>query len=192
MLAIHLAVVAQQEGYDTLLADLDPHSQTSAEWASERQSDKPLVLTAHAEDIEALQTQAMSEGFDLVIMDCPPYIDKIVKTATKAADFTLIPAQPRFGDIRTLPRVIESVHPPYAVMLNVCPPGHIAGEEATKTKEARQLLEEAGIRVAAPSITRREAFADALNGGEAVVEFDTHGKAADEIRTLWNWIKENW
>lgn len=187
-IAIHIAVMAQMQGIEVLIADLDPHSQTAAEWAGERDTGSPLVITAHEEDLEALQKQASSEGFGLLVLDCPPYVDSIVKTATKIADFTLIPAQPRFADIRTLPRVVESVHPPFSVILNACQPGH-NGMETTKTREARQLLTDSGIPVAKPTLTRRESLADSLNGGEAVIEFEPNGKAAAEIEQMWNWIK---
>jgi len=190
-ITIHLAVAAQQAGMDTIVADLDPHSQTSAEWAAERSLEQPLVVTAHAEDIQALQKQAEGEGFDLLILDCPPYVDDVVQMATQVADYTLIPAQPRFADVRTLPRVIESVKEPYAVILNACTPGP-NGMETSKTREVRHLLEDAGIPVAPLHITRREAFADALNGGEAVNEFDPEGKASHEVKTLWKWVQRSW
>ena len=189
--AIHLAVAAQASGIETIIADLDPHSQTAAEWASERSSEQPMVVTAHADDIEVLQKQALDEGFGLLILDCPPYVDDVVRLATKLADYTLIPAQPRFADIRTLPRIIGNVHKPYSVILNVCTPG-LHGGESTKTREARAVLEDAGIPVAPLHITRREAFSDALNGGTAVFEFEPEGKAAREVAVLWKWLKEQW
>lgn len=190
-LAIHLAVAAQQAGRETLLADLDPHSQTAAEWAAEREAPTPTVIRATADDIHALQQQAQDEGFDLLVLDCPPYIDGVVSAATTAADFTLIPAQPRFADIRVLPRVIERVSPPFAVVLNGCTPG-LNTLPSSKTQEVWVLLRDNAIPVASAWITRREAFADALNGGQAVVEFEAHGKAASEIRVLWAWVQRQW
>lgn len=188
-LAIHLAVTAQQAGQDTLLADLDPHSQTSAEWAAERQIDTPTVIRATADDIPTLQQQARSEEFEVLILDCPPYIDKVVHAATTVADFTLIPAQPRFADIRVLPRVIEQVNPPFSVVLNACTPG-LLGQPSSKTLEAMTLLQDSAIPVAPKWITRREAFADALNSGQAVTEFEHSGKGAREIKALWQWVRQ--
>jgi len=187
--AIHLAVAAEIEGSEVLIADLDPHSQTAAEWASERSSERPVVIKLSTKDIETLKQQAIDEGFDLLILDCPPYIDDVITQATKFSDFTLIPAQPRFADLRTLPRVIEKVHPPFAVVLNSCTPG-FSGQESSKTSEARRLLIQSGIPVSQVSLIRREAFTDALNGGKAVVEFESYGKAANEVNKLWSWLQE--
>jgi len=188
-LAIHIAVMAEQQGLEVIVADLDPNSQTSAEWASERTSQTPIVVRAHTDDIKDLKNQAQDEGFHLLILDCPPYIDKVVMNATKIADYTLIPSQPRFADLRTLPRVIENVDPPYSVILNACTPG-LSGQESSKTREARLILKQENIPTSNISIVRREAYSDALNGGEAVIEFQSQGKAAKEISNLWSWLQE--
>ena len=70
--AIHLAALAQSQGRETLLADLDPHSQTAAEWGSERTQALPVIIRATADDLAALLAQAEDEGFDLVLLDLPP------------------------------------------------------------------------------------------------------------------------
>ena len=40
------------------------------------------------------------------------------------------------------------------------------------------------------TISERRAFARAVASGSAVTEFDGEGKAAQEIRALWHWFKE--
>jgi cellulose biosynthesis protein BcsQ len=47
-----------------------------------------------------------------------------------------------------------------------------------------------GFPVAPVSISERRAFARAVASGRAVTEFDGEGKAAQEIRALWDWFKE--
>lgn len=191
-IAVHLAVAASNEGKNVIIVDIDPHSQTSSEWATERGIrglDKPVVLQSHADEIKDLKKQAKKEGYDLMIIDCPPYVDDVVGTVTKLADFTLIPVQPRFPDMRTLLRVIEGVHKPYAVILNGCQ-AKINGIESSKTREARTLIEEANITICPHSIVRRESFADSLNSGASVHEFDLHGKSALEIDSIWRWLQE--
>ena len=186
-LSIHLATLAERQGLETLLADLDPHSQTAAEWASEREQETPLVVKATTDDLDALLLQAKEEGFGMVILDLPPYVNMVAELATKRADITLVPCRPAFGDLRTLPRVLERIHPPFAVVLNACPPGR-PPYEASKTTEARHLLRDNEITAAPVSITQRTAFADALNGGEAVVEYDPESKAAFEMNKLFKWV----
>ena len=49
-----------------------------------------------------------------------------------------------------------------------------------------QILAERGVPL---EITDRRAFARAVTTGSAVTEFEAEGKAAEEIRALWAWIK---
>ena len=44
--------------------------------------------------------------------------------------------------------------------------------------------------VAPAEVTDRRAFAQAIASGQAVTEFEDDGKAAAEIRALWNWLQE--
>jgi len=186
-LAIHLAVAAQTQGFDTLIADLDEHSQTATEWATERGEETPAVVQVDIEDISALKEQAKSEGFDLLIFDCPPYVNEVVAEVTKLADFTLIPSQPEFPPVRTLARVIDKVAEPYAVVLNACPPKR-NGIETGKTKEVRGLLLSNEIPASPVSICRRTDMTDALNSGHSVFEYEPEGKAANEINELFKWL----
>jgi cellulose biosynthesis protein BcsQ len=47
-----------------------------------------------------------------------------------------------------------------------------------------------GLPVAPVAITDRRAFARAVATGRAVTEFEAEGKAAEEIRELWHWLKQ--
>jgi chromosome partitioning protein len=186
-LAIHLAAAAQSQGLDTLIVDLDKHSQTASEWAVERDLGAPSVVQADIDDISSLKDQAQKEGFDLVIFDCPPYVDDVVTQVTKFSDFTLIPTQPEFPAVRTLARVIDRVSEPYSVILNGCQPKR-NGLETTKTLEVRNLLVSNSIPVSPISICRRIDMSDALITGRSVFEYEPDGNSAQEINNLLKWL----
>ncbi|MCG7871011.1 MAG: ParA family protein [Candidatus Thiodiazotropha lotti] len=183
-LAIHLAVQAQQQGVETLLADMDLYSRTCSAWGGEREQKTPIVVQVASDDLEAFLLQAKEEGFDLVILDLPRQDDQLVDNVAQRADLTLIPCRPTFADLRTLSSNLEQVSQPYAVVLNACPL-----DSAIKTKQAWYALEEIGVPVSPISISHHEAFDDALYGGESVTEHDPESKAGDEIRELWMWIE---
>ena len=187
--SIHLATLAQTKGIKTLLADMDRHSQTATEWGKARESSEPMVAPIPLDKLSTLLKQAEDKGFGLVVLDLPPYVDDVVKEVTKMADITLVPCRPSFADLKTLPRVLTKIHPPYSVVLNACPAG-MSGMEGSKTSEARKLLVHNKIEVCPVSITQRVAFTDALNGGEAVNEFEPTSKASLEIESLLNWVNK--
>jgi chromosome partitioning protein len=186
-LSIHLAVQAQLEGRDTLLVDLDHHSSTVAEWASIRTDKHPLAVTAKVSDITELQQQATDEAFDLLVLDCPPYLNDDTDLITKLADFTILPTSPRFADICTLPRGIEKIHQPFSVVLNSCTPDAV-GQTSFKTAQVYQMLNDSGIPVSPVHIIRLEAFTEALNYGHGVTEYQSNGKASKQIKMLLDWL----
>ena len=179
-LAIHLAVAAQAEGQEVLLVDLDQHSASVAEWASARTDEKPLAVTAHFSDVSALHQQATDEGFDLLILDCPPYINPETLQASEIADITLLPVAPRFTEISGLPRDLGLVSPPYCVILNSC---------TSAAEEIREMLREIDIPVSPVHFTRLEAFTETLDYGQGVTEYEKYGEAAGQIRALLEWLK---
>jgi len=186
-LAIHLAVQAQSEGRDTLLVDLDNQSSTVAEWASIRTDKHPLAVTAQVSDITELQLQAIDEGFDLLILDCPPYFNDDTDLITKLVDFSVLPTSPRFADICTLPRGIDKIHQPYSVILNSCTPDPV-NKTSFKTEQVFQILNDANIPVSPVHITRLEAFTESLNYGKGVTEFQSNSKESKQIKTLLDWL----
>ncbi|MEJ1343596.1 MAG: AAA family ATPase [Candidatus Sedimenticola sp. (ex Thyasira tokunagai)] len=186
-LAIHLATLSESQGVKTLLVDLDPHSRTTEEWGSMRESETPVVVPATADELDDILTQAKNAGFQQVVLDLPPFVDDETEKATRQADITLIPCRPSFSNVRAIARSMPKIHPPRFVVLNHCQPRR-SGIEASKTSEVRHLLEEGGIPACPLSITHYVAFDDALNGGESVTEYEGKGKAAVEIKRLFKWV----
>ena len=119
-LSIHLSVAAEQQGLETLLVDLDSISSTTSEWASVRDQEKPLTITAQLSDVQALCKQAENEGFDLLILDFPPYFSDDVLDALVEVDQALIPISPRFPELQSLSKYIDSIKQNYSLLLNTC------------------------------------------------------------------------
>ena len=174
-LAIHLAVAAQAEGQEVLLVDLDYHSASVAEWASAREDEQPLAVTAQFSDVAALHQQAADEGFDLLILDCPPYINSKTLQASEIADITLLPVAPRFTEISGLPKDLGLVSQPFFVVLNSCTSG---------AEEVREMLNEIDIPVSPVCFKRLDAFTEALDYGQGVTEYQSDGVASGQIRAL--------
>ena len=73
---------------------------------------------------------------------------------------------------------------PAAFVLNACP------ARAPEVREAREALGVYGLSITPVNIGERRAFSRAVASGQAVTEFEAKGKAANEIRELWNWLKD--
>lgn len=191
-LSIHLAVVAAGNDLKTIIADTDPQGSAMV-WRKRRPKNNPAVLQFSAGDL-AGDIEALKEaGAELLIIDTAPHSSSEAQAAAGLADFILIPSRPAIFDLAAIGDSVAIVRQsgvPGAVVLNCCPPPRRRGETAIVI-EARQALEVYGLPIAPPAVTQRAAFSHALIDGRAVTEFEKNGKAADEIRRLWDWtVKE--
>src|SRR5262249_39213443 len=103
--------------------------------------------------------------------------------AMRAADLSLIPARASTLDLKATRPTLAALHRlgrPYAFVLNACPAGR-SGRIADASR-ARSLL-----GVLAPVMVQRMEHVDALGLGLGVTELG--GKAGDEARALWAWVK---
>jgi len=190
-LAIHLAVQAHLRGLETLLVDLDRISSTASEWASIRQKEQPVVVTAELPDIPELFQQAKEEKFDLLILDCPPYLtEEVLEVSRRVANCTLLPVPPRFPELQSLSKFINVLDCTYFAVLNSCVPDN-DDADSFGLSEVCQMLEDHNIPVSPAHISRLEAFSDALNKGAAVSERERGSEANGQIEELLDWIKDS-
>ena len=126
----------------------------------------------------ALCEQAKGEGFDLLILDFPPYFSDDILNALTVADYALIPVPPRFPELQSLSKYIDAVECDFSLVLNTC--------SDNEAKPVNKMLKESGIPVSEARIGRQDAFSDALNYGLGVTEYELNGKAAEQIKRLYN------
>ncbi len=69
-----------------------------------------------------------------------------------------------------------------AFVLTRCPP------RGSRTKEAERGLQVFGLPVSPVLIGNRTAYSDATGSSLGVTEYEPHGKAAEEVRGLWQWL----
>ena len=184
-LAIGLAVAAMQLGERVSLLDTDRQG-TVANWRGRRSLPEPAV--EWVEDEYALQRsirRLANKGCTLAIIDTPGTNDMSVAAALRAADLCLIPARPSVADIEaTHPTLymIRKLGKDFAFVLNQAPARN------RRPSEAAAALHKIGV-LALPYIVERNDHQDALGVGLAASEFAPEGKAAEEVRALWAWVK---
>ncbi len=190
-LSIHLAVLAAAKKKKVLIADIDPQ-QSATFWHQRRESKDPEVIPLEAGSLKERVADMEASGIDLLIIDTAPHSREETRIAAQLADFILIPTRPAILDLQAIGDsvdIVKSIGGKAAIVLNACPfPGR-NGERAIVT-EAREALSGYGIPIAPAAISNRVALSHSLIDGKAVTEFDSKGKAAEEIRELMNWINQ--
>lgn len=185
-LATALAVEASRSGKQALLLDLDP--QASATFWNDSRSEEmsPAVTAIPPARLEHYLKASKEAGADFVFIDTPPFAKDIAYDAAKMADFVLIPAKPAVLDIIAMTRTVELIKAfskRAAVVLTFCPP---VGKELEEAQEAVSQLD---IELCPVRIGSRIAFSRAQQSGQAAQEYEPQGKAAEEIKQLYEYIR---
>jgi chromosome partitioning protein len=183
-LAVHLAVAAAANGYHVVIADLDPQG-SAASWSRVRGSPEPKVVAMAASATGGFIDGIHRNGSGLVIVDTAPHSAPAASQVVQQVEFVLIPCRPTAFDLTAASssaEIAKAARRRAAFVLNSCP------VRAPEVADARTVLTSYGFPVAPVEIGQRQAFARAVASGQAVTEFDPHGKAAAEITDLWKWI----
>lgn len=183
-LAVHLATAAASAGHTAAVIDLDPQA-TAASWGDRRVAEAPEVISGQAARLPALVNAARQNGAEFLVLDTAPNADQVVSLAARAADLVLIPCRAAAFDLEAIETTLmlaKAALKPAYVVLNAVPPRSGVGREAAEGLVAR------GAQVAPHQLTHRAAFAHGVIDGRSAQEFEPHGKAADEIEALYEWL----
>lgn len=181
-LTVHLAVEAQRRGLRVGIVDTDYGQQSSARtWHSSR-ADKSLpVMAARVTELTYYLQQARAAGMDLLLIDTAPNAGPDAVDVARLVDAIVIPVRPAVFDLdalRATQAIVQAAGIEAIAVINFARPHH------KKTDQAREMLQQAGLRVAQTVIGSRVAYETALETGQAVCEFEPRGKAAAEIAAL--------
>lgn len=185
-LAVHTAVAAHEAGERVVIVDTDPQKSATV-WGEARNQDSPIVATAAAAELSRVLDVANQERMTVAIVDTAPHAAPDATRIVRAVDLVVIPCRPTAFDIAaagSAVAIVRAAGVPAVFVLSACP---FRSPEITET---RSVLAEYGLPISPIEIIDRRAFARAVATGRAVTEFESDGKAAGEIRTLWNWLKE--
>ena len=183
-LALHLAGAWARQGKRVTLIDADPQG-SALDWSEQRAKEGVPRLFGV---IGLLHRAAPELARDArrVVIDGPPRITGLMRSALLAADLLLIPAQPSpfdvWGSGEMLKLIVEArIFRPQLVarfVLNRC------GARTIIARETAELLVDHDPPGLGSTIGQRVGFADAARSGRLVGEIDDDGHAARETAHL--------
>ena len=185
---LNLAVAAEEAGLRTVVIDVDPQ-QASARWGDLRaaKGDAPTVISAMAARLPQALGAASRLGARLVVVDTAAHAEGILTSTIEVADLVLIPCRATVIDLQHLAATVQLAElraRNVAVFLNAVPMG------STDRREAGKVVTDMGINLVPACISNLVSYTRAITAGQGVTEFDPGGRAAAEIRTLFNEITE--
>lgn len=183
-LALHLAAAAQEAGSVALIVDTDPQA-TASVWASWRGDAPPEVIDSPPPRLAAKVAQARDQGAEWIVIDTPPHADSAARAAVEIADLVLIPCRPSAFDlaaIQTSARLVQLLRKPAFTVFTAGAPN-----AARVYAEAGVLVEDYGAPACPLQLPDRATYRHAGAEGRTVLELDPRGKAAAEVRALYEW-----
>lgn len=186
-LSVHLAMALAQR-HKVLLVDGDPQG-SALDWSAQRQHANATALfpviglpkeTLHRE----LAQIAMD--YQWTVIDGPPRVNKIARSAIVASDFVIIPVQPSPFDIWAAEDVEEIIDECLSLKPDLLT-RFLVNRLILNTTLGAEIQEELARRPF-PSfqtaIRNRQEYAKAARLGMTALETDPKGAAAEEIRSL--------
>ena len=187
-LALHLAGAWGRQGERVTLIDADPQG-SALDWSEQRAREglpRLFGVVGLARDTLHREAPELARDARHVVIDGPPRIAGLMRSALLAADLVLIPAQPSpfdgwaSGEVLKLIAEARIFRPQLVArfVLNRC------GARTVIARETAELLVDHDPPVLGSTIGQRVAFADAARSGRLVSEIADDGPAAREIAAL--------
>jgi len=193
-LATHLAGEFALQGLEVTLLDADPQG-SALDWAHRRlQSGEKRLYGVFGLARDSLHQEAPQVALqaDLVIIDGPPRVAAIARSALLAADLVLIPVQPSAYDIWASQEMVQLVTEARAFrpqlraafVINRRVVGTVIG------REVRAALADQPFNALGSDVSQRIAFADSVAAGKLACEVAPGSRAAREIAALVRDVRE--
>ena len=187
-LALHLAGEWAGRGKRVTLIDADPQG-SALDWSQQRAREnggRLFGVVGLARDTLHREAPELARDADHIVIDGPPRIAGLMRSALLAADLVLIPVQPSpfdgWASAEMLALVAEArIYRPTLMarfVLNRC------GARTVIARETAETLADHDPPVLSTTIGQRVVFADAAQSGRLASEIDPDSQAAREIAAL--------
>ncbi len=187
-LALHFAGEWARRGQRVTVIDADPQG-SALDWSQQRAREslpRPFGVIGLARDTLHREAPDLARNADHIVIDGPPRVAGLMRSALLAADIVLIPVQSSpfdgWGSAEMLTLLSEArIYRPQLVarfVLNRCAARTVIARETALT------LADHDPPLLASRIGQRVAFAEAAQSGRLVWEAHTESPAAREITAL--------
>lgn len=182
-----LAVAAQQKGMASAILDLDPQGTVYA-WSKRREDPNPPVMSVTAANYRDQWQTLKDAGAELVIIDTPARLQDSVMNAAGIADLVIVPAKATIKDIE---RVEDSIK---LACMNAAKPAFVVFNQVraqlARSEDAEKAIKAQRFPVCPVRLGHRVAFEDSDMTGQTPLETEPNGKAAQEIRDLFKYVRK--
>ena len=190
-IAIHIAHALALKGASVLLIDADPQG-SARDWAAARDGEPPFAVVGLDRPTIHRDLPAIAKNYDHVLIDGPPRVTELARSAILAADIVVIPVQPSPYDVWAAQEVVNLIKEATVFKENLKSVFTI-NRKIVNTAIGRDVTEALTgyeIPVLRSQLCQRVSFAESAATGKTVFETDPNGTAAKEVKALVNELIE--
>jgi chromosome partitioning protein len=184
-LAVHVATALARKKRRVLLLDADPQG-SALDWAAARHGEPLFPVVGLPKSSIHKELPALAANYEIVIIDGPPRVYDVARSAIMASDLVLVPVQPSPYDVWAAKEIIDLLNEA-AVYKPALQKAFIINRKIVNTAIGRDVAEALSaypIPVLSTSVCQRVAFAESATQGLTVYELDPEMLAAQEMNQL--------
>jgi chromosome partitioning protein len=190
-LAVHIAAGLALRGHKVLLVDADPQG-SARDWAAARVGELLFPVVGLDRPTLHRDLPQLAKDYEHVVIDGPPRVTDLTRSAMLAAELVVIPVQPSPYDVWACADVVAIIKEA-SVFTEKMKPVFVVNRKIANTAIGRDVVEALAtyeLPVLKTIIAQRIAFAEAATSGSTVLETEPQSLAAREIESLVREIME--
>lgn len=190
-LAIHVADALSRRNKRVLLVDADPQG-SALDWAAVRRRESLFAVAGLPRASIHKELPTLAQGYDAVIIDGPPRVYDVARSAIMASDVVLIPVQPSPYDVWAAKQIVDLLQEATVFKPNL-KSAFVINRKIVNTALGRDVvnaLADFPIAVMKASVCQRVALAESATLGQTVFETVPDHPAVKELLSLVDEILE--
>ena len=190
-LAVHIAMGLARQGGRILLVDADQQG-SALDWAAMRQIDAAFPVVGLPKPSLHRELPKMTADYTTIVIDGPPRVNDVARSAILASDVVLIPVQPSPYDVWAAKEIIDLLSEASTFKENV-KSAFVINRRIVNTaigRDVQEALADYHLPVFKAQICQRVSFAESAAQGQTVMEVAPESIASQEIIALVREIEE--
>jgi chromosome partitioning protein len=190
-LSVNLAAALTNLGHRTLLIDADPQG-SALDWQAARKGESLFPVVGMAKPTLHKDVPELAMNYDYVVIDGPPRVNDLARSALLASEWILIPVQPSPYDVWAADEIVKLIQE-VSLYHEKLKSAFILTRKIANTaigRDVGEALKEYPIPLLNTVISQRVIYAESAAEGLSVLEADAKGPAAKEIIALVNELLE--
>lgn len=184
-LAVHIATALAHKGRKVLMVDADPQG-SALDWSASRNVDALFPVIGLPKPTLHRELSKLAGDYDHVVIDGPPRVYDVARSAILSSDLIIIPVQPSPYDVWAAKEIVDLVKEASSFNEKLKSVFVINRKIANTAigRDVTEALSEYPLPVLKSQICQRVSFAETAGQGQTVLEVDPDSLASQEIKAL--------